>query len=105
MEGLSRLFFTASISGRNAAQTTVLQNRTKESSLHQDTTATDFTTMAAPPPTEELPVREAEKKSSTEQEINPWDVQAGQDEQGNTLQFDYVAISQYAFPSLSHNSI
>ncbi|PMD52563.1 putative tryptophanyl-tRNA synthetase, cytoplasmic [Hyaloscypha bicolor E] len=50
--------------------------------------------MAAPPPTEELPVREAEKKSSTEQEINPWDVQAGQDEQGNTLQFDYVAISQ-----------
>jgi tryptophanyl-tRNA synthetase len=57
--------------------------------------------MAAPPPTEELPVREAEKKSSTEQEINPWDVQAGQDEQGNTLQFDYVAISQYAFPRLS----
>ncbi|PMD21130.1 putative tryptophanyl-tRNA synthetase, cytoplasmic [Hyaloscypha hepaticicola] len=50
--------------------------------------------MAAPPPTEELPIREGEKKASTEQEINPWDVQAGQDEQGNTLQFDYVAISQ-----------
>jgi tryptophanyl-tRNA synthetase len=50
--------------------------------------------MAAPPPTEELPIREGENKASTEQEINPWDVQAGQDEQGNTLQFDYVAISQ-----------
>jgi tryptophanyl-tRNA synthetase len=50
--------------------------------------------MAAPETTAELPVREAEKKGSTEQEINPWDVQAGQDEQGNALAFDYVAISQ-----------
>jgi tryptophanyl-tRNA synthetase len=50
--------------------------------------------MAAPATTTELPVREAEKKASTEQEINPWDVQAGQDEEGNALQFDYVAISQ-----------
>jgi tryptophanyl-tRNA synthetase len=51
--------------------------------------------MAAPETTAELPLREGEKKGSTEQEINPWDVQAGQDEQGNMLQFDYVAISQY----------
>ncbi|KAF2805145.1 tryptophanyl-tRNA synthetase [Mytilinidion resinicola] len=33
-------------------------------------------------------------KHLTEQEINPWDVQAGTDEHGNTLEFDYVAISQ-----------
>ena len=54
--------------------------------------------MAAPPPATELPIREGEgekKTAATEQEINPWDVQAGQDEQGNTLQFDYVAISKY----------
>jgi tryptophanyl-tRNA synthetase len=57
--------------------------------------------MAAPPPTEELPIREDEKKGSTEQEINPWDVQAGQDEQGNTLQFNYAALSQYASFSFS----
>jgi tryptophanyl-tRNA synthetase len=50
--------------------------------------------MAAPEITTELPIRDGEKKGSTEQEINPWDVQAGQDEQGNTLAFDYVAISQ-----------
>ena len=31
---------------------------------------------------------------ATEQEINPWDVQAGVDEEGNVKQFDYVAISQ-----------
>jgi len=53
--------------------------------------------MAAPAPATELPIREEEgdkKTAATEQEINPWDVQAGQDEQGNALQFDYVAISQ-----------
>jgi tryptophanyl-tRNA synthetase len=33
-------------------------------------------------------------KHLTEQEINPWDVQAGTDEQGNSLAFDYAAISQ-----------
>jgi tryptophanyl-tRNA synthetase len=51
--------------------------------------------MVAPETSAELPIRETEKKGSTEQEINPWDVQAGQDEQGNSLAFDYVAISQY----------
>ena len=40
-----------------------------------------------------LPIREGEKKAS-EQQIDPWDVQAGQDENGNSLAFDYVAISQ-----------
>jgi tryptophanyl-tRNA synthetase len=30
----------------------------------------------------------------TEQEINPWDVQAATDDQGNVLEFDYAAISQ-----------
>lgn len=33
---------------------------------------------------------------ATEQVINPWDVQAGTDEHGNTKSFDYLAISQYA---------
>jgi tryptophanyl-tRNA synthetase len=33
-------------------------------------------------------------KKATEQEINPWDVQAATDEQGNILEFDYAAISQ-----------
>lgn len=41
-----------------------------------------------------LPIREGEKKTSTEQQIDPWDVQAGHDENGNALAFDYVAISQ-----------
>ncbi|KAF2119408.1 hypothetical protein BDV96DRAFT_344941 [Lophiotrema nucula] len=36
-----------------------------------------------------LPVSKA-----TEQEINPWDVQAAVDEQGNVLEFDYEAISK-----------
>ena len=31
---------------------------------------------------------------ATEQEINPWDVQAAVDEQGNVLAFDYKAISE-----------
>ena len=55
--------------------------------------------MATSAPATELPIREAEgekKAGATEQEINPWDVQAGQDEQGNALQFDYVAISKYS---------
>jgi tryptophanyl-tRNA synthetase len=41
-----------------------------------------------------LPIREGEKKPSSEQQIDPWDVQAGHDENGNALAFDYVAISQ-----------
>ncbi|KAF2273077.1 Nucleotidylyl transferase [Westerdykella ornata] len=31
---------------------------------------------------------------ATEQEINPWDVHAATDEQGNVLEFDYKAISE-----------
>ncbi|KAF1950498.1 tryptophanyl-tRNA synthetase [Byssothecium circinans] len=33
-------------------------------------------------------------KKASEQEINPWDVQAATDDQGNVLEFDYEAISQ-----------
>jgi tryptophanyl-tRNA synthetase len=53
--------------------------------------------MAEPGPEITLPIREGEgeKKAATEQEINPWDVQAGHDENGNVLAFDYVAISKY----------
>jgi tryptophanyl-tRNA synthetase len=51
--------------------------------------------MAAPAPTTELPIREAGQKDATEQEINPWDVQAAQDQDGNALAFDYAAISKY----------
>lgn len=39
--------------------------------------------------TASLPVSKA-----TEQEINPWDVQAAVDENGNVLEFDYKAISE-----------
>lgn len=57
-------------------------------------------TMAEPGAETVLPIREGEgeKKAAAEQEINPWDVQAAVDENGNTLAFDYVAISQYAHP-------
>jgi hypothetical protein len=54
--------------------------------------------MAEPGAETVLPIREGEgeKKAAAEQEINPWDVQAAIDENGNALAFDYVAISQYA---------
>ena len=53
--------------------------------------------MAQPEAATVLPIREGEgeKKGAVEQEINPWDVQAGTDENGNSLAFDYVAISKY----------
>lgn len=42
-----------------------------------------------------VPVREeAQPAATTEQEINPWDVKGVKDAQGNTLAFDYVAISK-----------
>ncbi|KAF2021714.1 tryptophanyl-tRNA synthetase [Aaosphaeria arxii CBS 175.79] len=42
-----------------------------------------------------LSVADTESVSkATEQEINPWDVQAAVDEHGNVKQFDYAAISQ-----------
>ncbi|OJJ38733.1 hypothetical protein ASPWEDRAFT_36423 [Aspergillus wentii DTO 134E9] len=50
--------------------------------------------MAAPGTETVLPLRDDQKAAATEQEINPWDVQAGQDADGNALAFDYVKISQ-----------
>lgn len=39
---------------------------------------------------------ETEKpQKATEQSIDPWSVEAATDEQGNTLEFDYVQISKY----------
>lgn len=49
--------------------------------------------MAAP---ESELVAHGSKSAATEQQIDPWDVRAARDEQGNALAFDYVAISQYA---------
>ena len=34
-------------------------------------------------------------QKATEQSIDPWSVEAATDEQGNTLEFDYVQISKY----------
>lgn len=42
-----------------------------------------------------LPIREEDKPQAMEQQIDPWDVQAAHDAEGNVLAFDYVAISQY----------
>ncbi|KAK2883376.1 hypothetical protein FQN49_000016 [Arthroderma sp. PD_2] len=51
--------------------------------------------MEAPKAETVVPVREEEQPaSSTEQVINPWDVKGAKDAQGNTLAFDYTAISQ-----------
>lgn len=47
-----------------------------------------------------VPIRDDEKRATMEQQIDPWDVQAAQDEHGNVLAFDYVAISQYAYPNM-----
>jgi tryptophanyl-tRNA synthetase len=52
--------------------------------------------MAAPETKTEPPIRDGEKNAATEQQIDPWDVQAAHDEHGNVLALDYVAISQYA---------
>ena len=38
--------------------------------------------------------------AATEQDINPWSVDAGEDAEGNALAFDYVAIAKYAFPKM-----
>ncbi|KAM5429882.1 tryptophan--tRNA ligase [Microsporum canis] len=51
--------------------------------------------MEAPKAETVVPVREEEQPAATiEQEINPWDVKGAKDAQGNTLAFDYVAISK-----------
>ena len=53
-------------------------------------------------PESTIPIREAVaeggevKKAATEQQIDPWEVQAAQDEDGNALAFDYTAISECA---------
>ncbi|KAF2432071.1 tryptophanyl-tRNA synthetase [Tothia fuscella] len=45
--------------------------------------------------TAEIPIRSAEESGvSKEQTIDPWSVDAGQDAEGNSLEFDYVAISK-----------
>lgn len=36
--------------------------------------------------------------AAREQVIDPWSVSAAVDENGNTLQFDYAAISQHVLP-------
>lgn len=62
--------------------------------------------MADPKPETVVPIRDADPDANadadpehaatgTEQEINPWDVHAAYDDQGNVLAFDYVAISKY----------
>lgn len=40
-----------------------------------------------------------EQTNATEQTIDPWSVSAGTDADGNQLQFDYKAISQYECPA------
>lgn len=46
-------------------------------------------------PIREKPAGEGDSKpAATEQHIDPWDVQAATDEQGNILAFDYPAISR-----------
>ncbi|KAK2786290.1 hypothetical protein FQN52_007881 [Onygenales sp. PD_12] len=54
--------------------------------------------MATPPPpaTAEIvvPVVEGEKQGASEQQIDPWNVEAGHDAQGNALALDYLAISR-----------
>ncbi|KAI1918533.1 tryptophan--tRNA ligase [Ophidiomyces ophidiicola] len=61
--------------------------------------------MADPVSETTLPIRDAEKHAATEQEINPWGVQAAHDEQGNVLAFDYVAISQKWATKLIDNEL
>ena len=46
-------------------------------------------------PIHEKPAEDgASKPAATEQNIDPWDVQAATDEHGNALAFDYPAISK-----------
>ena len=52
--------------------------------------------MAAPETKTVLPIRDDEKNAATEQQIDPWDVQAAHDEHGNVIALDYIALSQYA---------
>lgn len=58
--------------------------------------------MAAPETKTILPIRDGEKNAATEQQIDPWEVQAAHDEHGNVLAIDYVAISQYGQSSAFH---
>lgn len=53
--------------------------------------------MTTPPPGAAevvVPVHDGERKVATEQQIDPWNVEAGHDAQGNAIAIDYVALSQ-----------
>jgi tryptophanyl-tRNA synthetase len=53
-----------------------------------------------PPSVAALSIAETATQSAeqaSEQHIDPWNVSAGVDEQGNAKQFDYEAISRYFF--------
>lgn len=52
------------------------------------------TEVSEPPAVQNLSIAETAAKSATEQQIDPWNVTAGVDEQGNVKAFDYVAISR-----------
>lgn len=49
----------------------------------------------APPVVANLAVASTANKGAVEQQIDPWSVSAAIDDQGNTLAFDYEAISRY----------
>lgn len=51
--------------------------------------------LGEPPSVAGLSIAETATKGVTEQEINPWDVQAATDADGNVLAFDYPAISRF----------
>lgn len=42
--------------------------------------------------------------ASHEQDINPWSVEGGQDENGETVAINYDAICEYAPPSKSYQA-
>lgn len=71
--------------------------------LHR-TKSLSFANMDAPKADTVVPVNATEKPAASEQEINPWDVQAARDEQGNSLAFDYAAIAQYVCLVLDWNN-
>ena len=50
----------------------------------------------APPAVANFAIASMANTGAIEQQIDPWSVSAAIDEQGNTLSFDYEAISRYA---------
>lgn len=67
------------------------------------------TTTGEPPSVAALSLAETAtenpKKAAVEQEINPWDVAAATDENGNVLAFDYEAVSRYGPKAPSPNDL